>query len=318
MCLVALALDQSRRFPLVVASNRDEFFDRPTARLAWWQPEAGGPEILGGRDLQAGGTWLGLTAAGRLAFVTNVRAPGRQDPQAPSRGQLVTGWLRADRPVDRFWTQVAVAGYNGFNLVAADFAHGECFWGGSAAALPRRLERGLYGLSNAGLDTPWPKVTTLKAAVKTVLAELPADAPVDALATRLFEALADRAQADDAALPATGVPLALERALSARFIRTEDGRYGTRCSTLVITERLKRQLVTHVFERSYTPGPGVALLRRSRLLDWPPRYSGAGQIQPASVEAVSESPVELASTAAAEGPPARRIRARGVIRPTNR
>ena len=86
MCLVALALDQDRRFPLVLASNRDEFFDRPTARLAWWTPQGGGPDILGGRDLQAGGTWLGLTAAGRLALVTNVRAPGRQDAQAPSRG----------------------------------------------------------------------------------------------------------------------------------------------------------------------------------------------------------------------------------------
>lgn len=316
MCLVALALDQDRRFPLVLASNRDEFFDRPTARLAWWTPQGGGPDILGGRDLQAGGTWLGLTAAGRLALVTNVRAPGRQDAQAPSRGSLVPHWLHGEQPLDRFWTQVAVSGYNGFNLVAADFARGECFWASSATALPRRIERGLYGLSNAALDTPWPKVEHLKARVKGALAETAAEEPVDALAGRLFEALVDRSVAVDAELPSTGIPRELEAQLSAAFIRTADGRYGTRCSTLVITERVKRQLVTHVFERSYAVGAGVALLRRSRLLDWPPRYSGVGQVPHAAAESVSESTVEEPSALPAkDSAPPRRIRARGVLKP---
>ncbi|WP_428423932.1 NRDE family protein [Methylibium sp.] len=317
MCLVALALDQDRRFPLVLASNRDEFFDRPTARLAWWAPEGGGPDILGGRDLQAGGTWLGLTAAGRLALVTNVRAPVKQDPTAPSRGGLVAHWLRGEQPLDRFWTQVALSGYNGFNLIAADFARGECLWASSTTALPRRIERGLYGLSNAGLDTPWPKVTQLKTRVKAALAGLRANEPVDVLAGRLFDALIDRSLAADAELPSTGIPHDLERQLSAAFIRTTDGRYGTRCSTLVLTERVKRQLVTHVFERSYAVGPGVALLRHSRLLDWPPRYSGAGQIPAAAAELVSESAVEgpAAAPHSIEGTAVKRTRARGVIKP---
>lgn len=310
MCLVALALDQDRRFPLVLASNRDDFFERPTARLGWWMPDSGGPEILSGRDLQAGGTWLGLTAAGRLALVTNVRDPSRHDPKAPSRGELVPRWLHSELPLDRFWMQVALSGYNGFNLIAADFARGDCFWASSAAALPRRLERGLYGLSNAVLDTPWPKVARLKAGVRAAIASLGAEDPVDLLATRLFEALGDRSLAPDGQLPDTGVPRELERQLSAAFIRTPDGRYGTRCSTLVITERIKRQLVTHVFERSYTAGPGVALLRRSRLSGWPPRYSASGAASRMSAETVPAGLDEASALAAAK-----RTRARGLIKP---
>ena len=101
MCLVAVAIDQHRRFPLVIAANRDEYYDRPTQRLGWWTPEGGGPDILGGRDLQAGGTWLGLTAAGRLALLTNVRAPEQHDPTAPSRGEIVPLWLREARAARR-------------------------------------------------------------------------------------------------------------------------------------------------------------------------------------------------------------------------
>lgn len=317
MCLVALALEQDRRFPLVIASNRDEFFDRPTARLAWWTPDGGGPDILSGRDLQAGGTWLGLTAAGRLALVTNVRSPAKQDPQAPSRGELVSRWLRGDQTLDRFWTQIAPSGYNGYNLVAADFARGECFWASSVTTLPRRLERGLYGLSNAGLDTPWPKVTQLKSRLQAALTGLTPSDSADVLAGQLFEALADRRLAADAELPCTGIPRELERQLSAPFIRTADGRYGTRCSTLVITERVKRQLVTHVFERSYAAGPGAALLRRSRLLDWPPRYSGAGQVPVATIGPVSETAVEALAAVpqSTDRSAAQRTRARGVIKP---
>src|SRR5437867_3846904 len=116
MCLVALALDESHRFPLVVAANRDEFFSRPAARLGWWSAAAGAPDILGGRDLGGGGTWLGLTAAGRLALLTNVRLADRLEPHAPSRGEIVPLWLRGDLATDRFWTRVALSGYNGFNL----------------------------------------------------------------------------------------------------------------------------------------------------------------------------------------------------------
>ncbi|HEX4508960.1 MAG TPA: NRDE family protein, partial [Burkholderiaceae bacterium] len=162
MCLVAVALDEDRRFPLVVAANRDEYFDRPAARLGWWAPDEGSAEILGGRDLVAGGTWMGLTAAGRLALVTNVRRTVVPDLQAPSRGHIVAGWLSTALRPDQFWMQTSLSGYAPFNLIAADFLRGDCFWASNESAVPQRMERGIFGLSNAALDTPWPKVVALK------------------------------------------------------------------------------------------------------------------------------------------------------------
>ena len=267
MCLVAIAIDQSRRFPLVVAANRDESFARPAARLAWWTPRPGGPQILSGRDLDAGGTWLGLNAAGRLACVTNVRSPAPKDLDAPSRGRIVTDWLTgAERP-DRFWMRTALSGHNRFNLVAADLAAGECFWATNDGSLPLRLERGLYGLSNGALDAPWPKTEALRARAREALAS----ESLDPLADAPFAALADRSVAPDEALPDTGVPLEVERQLSPAFIRSEDGRYGTRCSTLVIAERVGRTLVTHMVERSFLPDGTPSLQRHAVLRNWPPR-----------------------------------------------
>ncbi|HEY2925928.1 NRDE family protein [Piscinibacter sp.] len=304
MCLVALAIDQDRRFPLVVAANRDEFFKRATARLAWWTPESGGPAILGGRDLEAGGTWIGLTAEGRLAFVTNVRNPQRNDPNAPSRGRIVPDWLAARESTDRFWMRTALSGYNGFNLVAADFRRGECFWASSTGVHPVRLERGVHGLSNAGLDTPWPKVAALKSRMSDAIASAES---VDALSLQLFDALADDTRAPDEALPDTGVPLEWERTLSAAFIRTPDMSYGTRCSTLIIAERVNRHLVTHVLERTFSASGGVALMRRSTLKNWPPRYSE--ETAPSEQGPVSES--ELGT--GAEAP--KRVRVRSLLKP---
>jgi uncharacterized protein with NRDE domain len=304
MCLVTFAIDQSRRFPLVVAANRDEFFDRPTARLAWWNPPDGGPQVLGGRDLEGGGTWMGLTAKGRLALITNVREGKPAEPDAPSRGKVVLDWLAARDSTDRFWMRTALSGYNRFNLIATDFALGECFWASNDGSHPLRLERGLYGLSNAALDTPWPKVQALKARVQAALA---ADS-ADALANDLFAALADRAIAPDESLPTTGVPAELERHLSAAFIRTPDQRYGTRTSTLVIAERVGRHLVTHVLERTFAANAGVALLRRASLRDWPPRW-GHAETLPAQQGAVSEAEIGELTV------PARRTRVRSLLRP---
>lgn len=306
MCLVAIALDQSRRFPLVIAGNRDEFYKRPAARLSWWSPGAGMPDILGGRDLEAGGTWLGLTTQGRLGLITNVRDPQAKDPAAPSRGSIVTRWLAGDLTPDRFWMHTALSGYNGFNLIAADFLRGECFYASNLNANPVRLERGLYGLSNAALDTPWPKVVTLKDRMREAIDN---SDTLDALSAQLFEALADRTPAPDELLPATGIAPELERALSSPFIRTPDTHYGTRCSTLVISERVNKRMVTHVLERTYSPTGGMALLRRSMLKDWPPRYSEdtpAAAVMQSAVTESEEGPVEAA---------ARRTRVRSLLRP---
>lgn len=311
MCLIALAIDQSRRFPLVVAANRDEFLARPAARLGWWTPASGGPALLAGRDLKAGGTWLGLTAQGRLAMLTNVRSPSLQDSAAPSRGQIVLQWLAGSEPTDRFWMRTALLGYNGFNLIAADFKRGECFWASNLGAHPKRLERGTYGVSNASLDTAWPKTIALKASLRHALSTA---GSVDALSAALFAALADRHLADDADLPSTGVPLDLERQLSAAFIRAPERQYGTRCSTLVISERVGRGLVTHVMERSYTATGAVSLLRRATLKGWPPRYSDAVDTVPVEQAVVSESEERVA-----DGPGAtaivRRTRVRSLLKP---
>jgi uncharacterized protein with NRDE domain len=310
MCLVALAIDQDRRFPLVVAANRDEFFKRPAARLAWWTAQPGEPPILAGRDLEGGGTWMGVTGQGRLALVTNHRDPRRNDPDGPSRGQIVPNWLAARESIDRFWMRTALSGYNGFNLIAADFQLGECFWASNVEAHPKRLERGLYGVSNASLDTPWPKVQALKAALRT---SIESSGTVDELAAQLFAALGDRATADDAALPTTGIPLDLERQLSSAFIRTPDHAYGTRCSTLIITERAHRHLVTHVLERSFSATGGLALLRRATLRHWPPRYSAAALPADAELGVVSES--EMPDGSAMQIAP-RRTRVRSLLKPT--
>jgi uncharacterized protein with NRDE domain len=310
MCLVALAIDESRRFPLVIAANRDEFFRRPSARLGWWQPEGSAVSVLGGRDLEGGGTWLGLTAQGRLALVTNVRNPKRQELSAPSRGRIVLDWLAAQDSPDRFWMRTAMSGFNGFNLIAADFRQGECFWASNHSAHPQRLDSGVHGLSNAMLDTPWPKVAMLKQHLSDALQN---SESVDELSALLFDALADRSLAADEALPETGVPRDLEKLLSAAFIRTPDGSYGTRCSTLIITERVQRRLVTHVLERSFSAVGPMALLRRSQLKDWPPRYTDAAPYTPPEQEAVSES--EMATGASAGAPALKRTRVRSLLKP---
>ena len=315
MCLVALALDESRRFPFVVAANRDEVFARPASRLAWWTPAEGGPEILAGRDLSAGGTWMGLTAAGRFALVTNVRRPTAPDPEAPSRGEIVPGWLRTEMRPDQFWMQTSLSGYAPFNLIAADFLRGDCFWATNEQALPHRIERGLFGLSNAALDTPWPKVRALKGRMSEALAEAES---VDMLAERLLAALADDTPAAQDDLPATGIPRDLERLLSSAFIRTPDGRYGTRCSTVVITERVRRQLVTHVFERTFGEEPGGPQLRRARLSDWPPRYADRTH-GPVEISAIAESALGAVATVGEVPELAeRRTRHRTLLRPTRR
>ena len=144
MCLVALAIDESHRFPLVIATNRDEFFSRPAARLGWWSAGAGAPDILGGRDLESGGTWLGLTAAGRLALVTNVRQPDRVEPTLRAAAKSCRCGCAATWAPTGSGPASRCPGYNGFNLIAADFRNGECFWASnqrstSNAARARRV-----------------------------------------------------------------------------------------------------------------------------------------------------------------------------------
>jgi uncharacterized protein with NRDE domain len=224
MCLALVAVDAHPGYRIVIVANRDEFHARPAAPAAWW-PEG----WLAGRDLEGGGTWLGVARTGTWALVTNVREPGRHDAAAPSRGALVPRVLAdAGGPA----TALAVihagrAAHNGYNLVGGD--RNAAHWTSNRAGPPRTLAPGVHGLSNAALDTPWPKVERGKAALARWCRRGGMDvAP-------LWKVLADRAVAPDDALPATGVPLEWERALSAPFIVGE--RYGTRSSTIVTIAR---------------------------------------------------------------------------------
>ena len=228
MCLAIVALNAHPRYALVVAANRDEYHARPTARAHWWSDDEM-RRILAGRDLEAGGTWLGVTRSGRWAFVTNVREGGHRDAVAPSRGALVPRVLRDARdPKTALAAAIAdAAHYNGFNLMAGD-VNMAC-WGSNRGEKGCAVPPGVHGLSNARLDTPWPKLARTKAGVAAWAAQGRDDVEP------LFALLADRERARDDELPDTGVSIEWERILSAPFIIGE--RYGTRCSTVLTMSR---------------------------------------------------------------------------------
>jgi len=277
MCLIALALEQHARFPLVIAANRDEFLDRPTATLDRWRAATTNGLLLGGRDLQAGGTWMGVGGNGRLAMVTNVRDLPRHTAAAPSRGELVPAWVATPLAIDAFWHATAARAHNPFNLLAGDIEHGTWWWADDRAAVSTALGPGLYGLSNAALDTPWPKVRCLKRAMSEALDAEPSSAAIEAA---LFTALADRTPVPDADLPDTGVGLERERWLAPAFIRTPDARYGTRCSTLLIAERRGPVLQMRMVERQFAADGSAASQRGAYWM----RDPGAGGELPAVVD----------------------------------
>lgn len=231
MCLISFAINASERWPLVIAANRDEFLDRPTLPLARWCTDAG-TEVISGRDLRAGGTWLGLTPGGRLAMLTNVREAQRVTGER-SRGELVMRWLEGDMDAHQFVASTDSTDYGAFNLVLGDFQRSSWHWLSNQPGLDwqaRELGPGLYGLSNGALDTPWPKTVALKRAMQSALAS----SSEEELQASLWSALQDRQRASDPHLPRTGVPLPLERALSSVFVDFPEHGYGTRSSTVLV------------------------------------------------------------------------------------
>ena len=255
MCLIGLALDAHPRYALVVAANRDEYFDRPALPLDWWTPAPGATPLLSGRDLSAGGTWLGVSQRGRVAMLTNVRDPARQRPQAPSRGTLVTDWLHGAAPAASMWPHWAARGCNPFNLIGGDLGIGQWWWADDRSESPVPLGPGVYGLSNAALDTPWPKVRRLKQRMRDALAP---DTHGETLRDALWGALADRDGADDAEFPDTGVGLARERWLAPAFIHAPERHYGTRCSTVLLGMRTGTGWQLEVSERSFDPAGALS------------------------------------------------------------
>jgi uncharacterized protein with NRDE domain len=245
MCLLLVAHNCCAGYRLVVAANRDEFHERPTAPAARWEDL---PQIAGGRDLEANGTWLAVDQRGRFATITNVRSGKPLRANARSRGLIVNDFLTGDRTPTQFSAALARYGdeYHGFNLLS--YADAELVWYSNQAAAPQRLKDGIYTLSNAQLDTAWPKTERLRKGFADFIARFPA-APVEGL----LEILRDGRKADHSELPDTGIGQDMERVLSSIFI--EGGSYGTRCSTVILIDEAG-QLTFH--ERRYDGSSAVS------------------------------------------------------------
>lgn len=236
MCLVFIALNHHSQYKVIVASNRDEFYERKTAPAAFWKDHA---EIIGGRDLEAAGTWMAMNTNGKIGLVTNFRNPSRINPNAPSRGKLVSDFLLGNRSPDTYLHSVEPAAnqYNGFNLLTGYLD--EWWYLSNYKQGIQKLEPGVYGLSNHLLDTDWPKVKKGKEKFIKLL-------EYDFLPEELFSMLYDEQRAEDQLLPETGIGLERERALSAMFIKTKG--YGTRCSTVLLIDKENQ---VQYYERTY-------------------------------------------------------------------
>lgn len=240
MCIIFIAFETREDYPLILATNRDEFYNRPAAAAAWWEDA---PGIFAGRDLVGGGTWLGVTRSGRFAAVTNYRDPYAKIEKV-SRGGLVADFLRGDEPAGAYLQRVRGRAdeFSGFNLLAGEMSteRRELFYYSNRGNEIKELGAGIYGLSNHLLDTPWPKVAGGKKRFEKLVETREFDKEA------FFDLLADQALAADEALPETGVGLEIERVLSAIFIKTPG--YGTRCSTVLTFDRdLKFELDERVF-----------------------------------------------------------------------
>lgn len=246
MCLIVFAWRPSHPTPLIVAANRDEFYARPTLPLARW-PDA--PQVYAGRDLEAGGTWMGISDDGRFAALTNIRDP-KQSIGRRSRGDLVARYLSGTQSLEDYLAEAAgrAAEYTGFNLLAGDAQR--LYYLTSTNPAPVRLEEGVFGISNAGLNTPWPKLIRAKSALTARLN--------DPQPSALLQLLHDPTPAAQAELPNTGVGLATEALLSSVFISSPN--YGTRASTvLILNADGSRRMIEHSF------GPSGARLGQVEL-----------------------------------------------------
>lgn len=225
MCLIFFALKAHPTYKLIVAGNRDEFYNRKTAAADYWQDH---PDVLGGRDLEGGGTWLGMTRAGKVSMLTNYRDPKNINPHAPSRGYLVADYLFDDVRAEDYINDVAQRGsqYNGFNLLLG--TPDELWYYSNYKQGVDRIAPGFYGLSNHLLDTPWPKVVRGKEKFQPLLAKTTLDPE------EIFDTLYDVEPAPDNKLPDTGLSTERERALSSMFIKTDN--YGSRCSTVILAD----------------------------------------------------------------------------------
>ncbi len=241
MCLILFAYRQHPDYPLILIANRDEYYARPTQSAHWWRDA----EVLAGRDLEAGGTWLGISRSGRLAAVTNVREPGGMKAGKKSRGELTRSFLAGTSSATSYLEQLAGEDrdYAGFNLLVGD-PDALWFYSNRDHGV-RRIGPGVHGISNGAFDEPWPKLKTGKQELAALL-----DKPITVDA--LMEILTDHRTAADHELPATGVALDIERMLSSRFIRSPE--YGTRACTVL---SIDRERGVSFFEQNFTDNETV-------------------------------------------------------------
>lgn len=245
MCLILFAWQQHPDYPLIAIANRDEYYARPSRDAQWWEDS----DIFAGRDLQAGGTWLGVNRRGHFAAVTNVREPGGMQPGKRSRGDLTRDYLAGSDDAQTYLARLALQDqeFAGFNLLLGDL-DGLWFYSNREQKI-RRIEAGVYGVSNGSFDEPWPKL-------KSGRIELSALLDGEIRHAQLMEILTDHGVAEDHELPDTGVAFDIERLLSSRFIRSPD--YGTRACTVVTLDREQR---IEFSEQNYTDAEHQGSLR---------------------------------------------------------
>ena len=239
MCLIVFANNFHKDYKLIFAANRDEFYNRPTEAAHFWNDY---PELLAGQDLEAGGTWMGITKSGRFAAITNYRDMKNIKENAPSRGNLTLDFLTSDISPEKYFAEIKneFKNYNGFNLILGDVDN--LFYISNIQSELKKIEPGIHGLSNAFLDTKWPKVDTSKQRLEKSISDNQISEEV------LMKILDDKSFAEDENLPETGVGIELERVLSSVFIKTE--KYGTRCSTVMLIDQ---QDNVQFIERTYLP-----------------------------------------------------------------
>lgn len=227
MCILFIAVKQHPDYPLIIAANRDEFHNRPTHTSSFW---ADHPQLLAGKDLRAGGTWMGINRNGRLSALTNVRDPQKINPDAISRGELVTHYLLGSDDNDKYLERLKASKhlYNGYNLLFGPW-HDLSVYNNHTDEV-HGLVPGVYGLSNANLNSPWPKINN---GVNKLKYHCQQATPLNT--DTLFSILLDQTRTTDDLLPQTGVPIEWERKLSSIFIQSEE--YGTRSSTLLLIDK---------------------------------------------------------------------------------
>lgn len=243
MCLILLSCQSHARYPVFFAANRDEYYERPSAPVGFWDDA---PDILAGRDLKNGGTWMGISRHGRIAALTNYRDPASVREDTPSRGWLVKDYLCGTQTPAAYLEGVAARAeqYNGFNLIIGDMTQ-LFYFSNRGAGTILELSPGLYGLSNHLIDTPWPKVEKGKRALGALLAREEHPDP-----EKVFNILSDQSKPSDSCLPDTGVGLEMERLLASIFISSPV--YGTRSSLILMIDRKGH---VRLMERSYNAHP---------------------------------------------------------------